>query len=285
MGAVRTFQLIPPTRAADGAPQSGPQRWRKSFTPRVERASNVTDAAKSLPAREEWEVVQRAMACDSQALATLFARERRKLYRIALSALPNREDAEDALQNGLLSAFVSLRSFEGRSSFSTWLTRIVLNAAPGKRRRLRVLPRTTLHEVAINNPEPWAERLVDPHPSPEQVYALAEARDAVQKKMSHLPPLLRSAFRLRDVEHLSNREPANAARVKISAIKSRAARARRRLRSLLAAEGVTLSRTTFSRSVDPSSLGIADYIHVKRRNTDDRSGPEESRRIRTQLGA
>ena len=253
MSAVRTFQLSPPTRAVNGAPQSGPQRWRKSFVPRVERASDVIDAAKSRRAREEWEVVQRAMAGDSQALATLFARERRKLYRIALSILPNREDAEDALQNGLLSAFVSLRSFEGRSSFSTWLTRIVLNAALGNRRRLRVLPKTSLHEVAFNNPEPWAERLVDPHPGPEQVYALAEARDAVNRRISHLSPLLRSAFRLRDVEHLSNREAANAARVKISAIKSRAARARRRLRSLLAAEGVTLLRTTLSRFVGSSN--------------------------------
>lgn len=91
-------------------------------------------------AGEEWGIVQRAMAGDSEPLAALFIRERPRLYRTALAVLRNREDAEDAVQIGYLSAYRNLASFAGRSKFTTWLTRIVLNAALMNRRKLRVLP-------------------------------------------------------------------------------------------------------------------------------------------------
>src|ERR1700730_8661990 len=245
MGATRTFRLIPPACAIEGMPQSGTQRWPKRLAPRVQRVKNVIDKADSQPAGGEWELVQSAITGDAEALATLFARERTRLYRTALSVLRNKEDAEDALQNGLLSAYVNLRSFEGRSRFSTWLTRIVLNAALMNRRKLRVLSQMSFDEIVVNDPQPRTTQLVDPHPSPEQICALAETRDVVEQKMSQLSPLLRSALRLRDVEDLSTREAANAASVKISAIKSRTTRARHQLASLLAAEGVNASRANF----------------------------------------
>jgi DNA-directed RNA polymerase specialized sigma24 family protein len=80
-----------------------------------------------LPVGEEWKIVQRAIAGDCEPLAILFAHERPRLYRTAFVVLRNKEDAEDASQNGLLSAFVNLPSFQGRSTFSTWLMRVVLN--------------------------------------------------------------------------------------------------------------------------------------------------------------
>ena len=78
---------------------------------------------------KDWAVVQQALAGNAEAQERLFAPHARRLYRIVLALLNNKEDAEDALQEGLCKAFTSLRSFQGRSSFSTWLTRVVINSA------------------------------------------------------------------------------------------------------------------------------------------------------------
>src|SRR6267378_4001593 len=115
MGVLRTSRLSPPTVT---------QRRRKSSALSIHGAASVVDEAKPLPSGEERETVQHALVGDSNALTTLFARDRAKLYRTAFSLLRNKEDAEDALQDGLLSAYVNLRSFEGRSRFSTWLVRV-----------------------------------------------------------------------------------------------------------------------------------------------------------------
>src|SRR5262250_1432201 len=73
-----------------------------------------------------------------EALDELFARNRGRLLRAARKVLGNPYDAEDALQDGLLAAFRNLSGFRGRSQFSTWLTRIVVNAALMRLRRIRL---------------------------------------------------------------------------------------------------------------------------------------------------
>src|SRR5208337_1173120 len=83
----------------------------------------------------EWAIVQKAIAGDTEAQEHLFARHRPRLYRTAVALLRNKEDAEDAVQDGLCKAYTHLRSFQGRSSFSTWLTSIVINSALMSRRR------------------------------------------------------------------------------------------------------------------------------------------------------
>jgi RNA polymerase sigma-70 factor (ECF subfamily) len=82
----------------------------------------------------EESLVQAGQHGDAQALNTLFNRHQRTLFHSALGIMGNHQDAEDALQDGLLTAFRNLKSFEGRSQFSTWLTRVVINAALMRRR-------------------------------------------------------------------------------------------------------------------------------------------------------
>ena len=82
----------------------------------------------------EAKLIRAGQRGDSQAVETLFRRYQRPLFQTALRVLGNAEDAEDALQDGLLSAYRNLKRFEGRSQFSTWLTRIVINAALMRRR-------------------------------------------------------------------------------------------------------------------------------------------------------
>ena len=108
--------------------QSTPESWTRSC---------VVEEAGPILSHEDPHIVRRALIGDSNALSTLFTRYGERLYRTSFTVLRNKEDAEDALQDGLLSAYMNLRSFEGRSQFATWLTHVVMNAALMKRRRLR----------------------------------------------------------------------------------------------------------------------------------------------------
>jgi RNA polymerase sigma-70 factor (ECF subfamily) len=190
--------------------------------------------------REEAHLFQCALSGDPEALHTLFTRHRGRLYRTAFSLLGNKEDAEDALQDGLLSAYLNLASFEGRSLFSTWLTRIVLNAARMNRRRLVARRQVSLQENDPDETEDVVSLAKDVRPDPERAYAALETKSLVEKEARELSPVLQSAFRLRDLHDFSGREAARAAGVKPSAMKSRTVRARRQLASRLVAEGVRL---------------------------------------------
>ena len=94
----------------------------------------------------EDQLIRAGQKGDSQAVEALFRRYHRPLFQTALRVLGNAEDAEDALQDGLLSAYRNLNRFEGRSQFSTWLTRIVINAALMRRRSAKARPAVSLDE-------------------------------------------------------------------------------------------------------------------------------------------
>jgi RNA polymerase sigma-70 factor, ECF subfamily len=196
---------------------------------------------------DEMEIVERARSGDAEALSILFARDRDRLYRIALALLRNREDAEDAVQDALLSAYVNLGTFEGRARFTTWLCRIVWNSALMKRRRLQSHCRVFVREDQANDSSDPLEALIDDRPDPELTCALAEAGELVRKRANELPPLLRSAFYLRDVGLLSTTEAAGAAGAKVCTLKSRSTRARHRIADLMGVNTVFVSRSSLSR--------------------------------------
>jgi len=177
----------------------------------------------------EGPLVRRALAGDVEALEKLFARNTRALYQIALRVLGNHEDAEDALQEGLLAAYRNLPRFEGRAKFSTWLTRIVINAARMRLRSLKARPAVSLDDSPTGEEQPPAERFADPGPNPEQVYAGVELADRVNENLEKLSPALSSSFRMRELEELSTEETAKALGVSPNALKARIWRARRAL--------------------------------------------------------
>src|SRR5579863_9464428 len=106
----------------------------------------------------EDQLIERGLNGDARALDALFARNTRALYQTAFRVLGNPEDAEEALQEGLLSAYRNLPRFERRSQFSTWLTRIVINAALMRRRSKRSRPSVSLDEAIADSEIPLAER-------------------------------------------------------------------------------------------------------------------------------
>jgi RNA polymerase sigma-70 factor (ECF subfamily) len=231
--------------------QSTPESWT--------RISAVEEATPILSG-EDSHMVRRALVGDANALSTLFTRYRERLYRTCFWLLRNKEDAEDALQDGLLSAYMNLRSFEGRSQFATWLTRVVMYAALMKRRKLRARPSLALDEFdttdGARQPSIGTNR-----PDPEELVAQSETRDAVLDAINQLSPPLRSAFRRRHIQGLSTQEAARAEGVNINVLKSRLLRARRRLVSLLDARGVTPASCSFSSKTfaSPNQLRRLDF--------------------------
>ena len=159
--------------------------------------------------------------CESSAPRIL-----RVLYRIT----KNREDAEDALQDSFVRALIHLKDFDGRSRFSTWLTRIAINSALMNRRKRR-----RDHEVYENDPnEPGRDWLVsqiaDHSPNPEQIYAKREEGMILKNAVNALRPRIRAAVEFHQLREFSMKETAAQLGISIAATKGRLFHARTALR-------------------------------------------------------
>jgi RNA polymerase sigma-70 factor (ECF subfamily) len=177
------------------------------------------------------DLVQRGLEGDSNALELLFGRYEQALYRNALRLLGNEDEARDALQDGMLSAFKNLHRFEGRSKFSTWLTRIVINAALMRRRRANLHETVSLDEEAQEDKPALADQLEDPRPDPEQLAMQGELHHLLESHLQTLPPHLREALVLRHMDELSTQEVAQTMGVGENTLKSRVRRARLQMAS------------------------------------------------------
>jgi RNA polymerase sigma-70 factor, ECF subfamily len=163
------------------------------------------------------------------ALQEMFLASRPKFVGIAYSILRNKEDAEDAVQDAVLSAYVHLRNFEGRSAFTTWFTRIVLNAALmilRKRTNSRI---SSLPDPSMSDETPWTERIPASQPDPEMVYAEGETFQLIDVLLGKMSPVLRQSFTMTYYDEMSSREACTLLGVSIGTFKSRVFRARRHL--------------------------------------------------------
>ncbi len=130
------------------------------------------------------------------------------------------------MQDALLSAYKHIGQFQGRSKLSTWLTRIVANAAGMKLRRRSRRETLSLDDDRENEISAIAERLTDTRPNPEVLCARTEMDETLRRALGQLSPKLRSAFQLRELAGLSTREAANTLGVATNTLKCRVARAR-----------------------------------------------------------
>jgi RNA polymerase sigma factor (sigma-70 family) len=191
--------------------------------------SKAKRAAASRIVSEEWSLIQQAIGGDLRAQKHIFSCYTAKLYGTAFAILRNKEDAEDAVQEGLCKAYRKLRSFQGRSSFSTWLTRIVINSALKTRRKKNSHPEASLDEILMGQPERLRHRTVDKKPNPEEICLTAELHGLVEKQLLQLSPGLRASIRFRDLEGLSPADSIRALGIHERAFRSRILRARRKL--------------------------------------------------------
>ncbi|HXE30245.1 MAG TPA: RNA polymerase sigma factor [Terriglobales bacterium] len=184
---------------------------------RIAVAAPVT--GQEIPAAGESEAV----------FVQVIARHHAQLYRVALRHLGNPDDAQDALQEGLLLAYRNRHQFQGRSELSTWLTRIVINAARGQRRRAASRPATSLEECTEAGRE-----FADGRPDPEARCAQNERKERLSRLLKRLSPPLRYAIQLCEIEELPLRQAAERLGIKPATLKCRLFRGRARLAALAA---------------------------------------------------
>jgi RNA polymerase sigma-70 factor (ECF subfamily) len=187
------------------------------------------DAARDYHALSELELATRAHARDAHAIRVLTTRNNQRLYRAAWSVLRNRGDAEEAVQDAYVKAFTG-PPFEGRSSISTWLTRIVLNEALSRKRANEARKRS-LAAADVSQLEEYREKLMGVSTrSPEFHMLRAELAKAIEAAIARLPEDFRTVLVLRDLEEMSVEETAEVLDILAATVKTRHLRARRRLR-------------------------------------------------------
>jgi RNA polymerase sigma-70 factor, ECF subfamily len=171
------------------------------------------------------DLLTRILAGEYELFEIVMRRHNQRLYRAARSITRDDADVEDILQQAYLNAFAHLRQFESRAQLSTWLTRIVINEAHARRRRIGHA--SYLPTAAADGD---AEAVASPQPSPEQQAYAAELHRVLEVAVDELPEPYRVVFMLRDVEGMSTIEAGAVLGLGSDAVKTRLHRARAMLR-------------------------------------------------------
>jgi RNA polymerase sigma-70 factor (ECF subfamily) len=181
----------------------------------------------------EARLASAAKSGQQEAFGELCERHAKRIFHTTLRVTRNHEDAEDALQDSFLSAFVHLGSFDGRSSFSTWLTRIAINAALMKLRKNRGSREIPMDELAGTQDASLRFEPADWHPDPEENYAQQERKRVVAGAVSGLRPSLRNVIEIRELQEATMKETAQRLGLSVAAAKGRLFHARAALRKAL----------------------------------------------------
>ena len=175
-------------------------------------------------------------ARDPAAVRRLTELYNQRLFRAAWSVLKSRSEAEDAVQSAYMRAFAAADSFEGRSSLTTWLTRIAINEALGRLRASK-RRRAALEDDRVAVLDDYRDKLMRGSlstPAPDAALALGQLRTLLERAVAALPESFRLVFVLREIEGMSVEEVAGALAIPAGTVKTRDLRARRRLREALA---------------------------------------------------
>jgi RNA polymerase sigma-70 factor (ECF subfamily) len=198
----------------------------------------MTRAASPKPkpatAPSDTELVERARCGDEQSFRAIMTCHNQRLYRVARAVLRDEADVEDVVQEAYLRAFAALSSYRQEASLATWLTRITINEALGRKRKQRA----TVGLDQLDAPRPASARII-PFPNmstetdPESSAAQAEIRRLLERAVDALPAQFRVVFVMRDVEEMSTEETAAALDLRPETVRTRLHRARRLLRQAL----------------------------------------------------
>jgi RNA polymerase sigma-70 factor (ECF subfamily) len=191
-------------------------------------------------------LVERAKLRDPLAFRTIMERHNQRLYRIARTILKDEADAEDVVQETYLRAFEGLSQFREEAMLSTWLTRIAINEALGRKRKRRA----TVGVEAIEAAQQESAQIIrfpimNDQTDPERSAAQREIRQLLERSIDALPEPFRVVFVMRDVEELSTEETAALLAIRPETVKTRLHRARRLLRQSLDTEVATTLKGSF----------------------------------------
>ena len=151
---------------------------RSSIAPRLEPA-----------AMDEEMLIEAAQAGEEWAFVELCTRNSKRVFNTIYGVTKNREDAEDALQDSMMRAFLHLKQFDGRSSFATWFTRIGINSALMILRKRRIRLETSMDATAEGRPGRRGRLPTTPRPGE----TLRRARENLALETGHLPAATRAS--------------------------------------------------------------------------------------------
>lgn len=184
---------------------------------------------------DEQDLLAALRAGDDVAYARFVRQYTGPMLAVAWRILGNEHDARDAVQEGFISAFRAIESFQGGSRLSTWLHRIVVNAALMRLRSRRRTPEQPIEDLLPkfkedghleNRVAPWRR-------APGRELERKEIKQVVRQSIDQLPDSYRTVLLLRDIEELSTQEVADILKINVNAVKTRLHRARMALRTLL----------------------------------------------------
>lgn len=179
------------------------------------------------------ELTARARAGSLEAFEELIRRHSRLVYRTLAAILGNQDQAQDAMQDVMLSAYEHVAGFQARSKFSTWLVSIARNKAIEYLRKQK--NEISLDEAPFGEDRDFRPReLQDWMENPEQAYSRLQIRQLIEKGIMALPAKYRTVVMLRDIEHLPTEETARQLGLSVPTVKVRLLRGRLMLREWLA---------------------------------------------------
>lgn len=173
----------------------------------------------------EAQLVAAAKGGERAAFDVLCQTHREKLFRTVSRITRNHHDAQDAVQDSLLSIFLHLKAFDGRSRFSTWVTRIAINSALMTLRR-----KHRCREVSLDSDDAMICKGAFTTEDPEKQFAERERRKLIREEVAHLRATIRRPLELRELEDYSHEEAAKMIGISIPAVKGRLFHAREALR-------------------------------------------------------
>lgn len=177
-------------------------------------------------------LVTAARSGEHYAFSELWNRHSKRAFNTMYRITRNRQDAEDAVQEAFLKAFVHLNNFDGRSTFSTWLTRIAINSALMILRKRRTHPETSMDWSADG--EGWQQwEIADQRVNTEENYVSEDSARHLKRAIHRLRPALRTIVEIQQLHDGSVKEMAGIAGISVAATKSRLLRARTALRRSL----------------------------------------------------
>ena len=183
-----------------------------------------------VPTSSDSQLLSAARKGDRAAFGELFERHSKKIFHSTLRITRNREDAEDALQDCFLSGLLHLHDFDGRSQLSTWLTRIAINAALMKLRRIRYSKEVPMEFVDEEGKERPRFQLIDSALNPEDTFVEQERAKILHTALAGLRPRVRAAMEICQLQEHSVRETARKLGISTAAAKGRLFHARVALR-------------------------------------------------------
>lgn len=196
-----------------------------------DHTSMVSPIVKGACTQGERQLISAAQSGSGAAFAKLQDRYSQRIYKTILGITKNKEDAEDALQESFLRAYLGLKRFEERANFYTWLTRIAINSSLMILRKKRNHPEISFDYASEVDGQWIPFEFRDMMPNPEESYDRRQRHSRLLRSIGKLTPPLRKVVEHRLIKESSVLEIASELEITEAAVKSRLSRARKRLAS------------------------------------------------------